>query len=105
MAGVAGKSGRKDKHWRDALSVAVKRTDQEGRVILARIAEACVDAALSGDLQAMKEIGDRLDGKPHQSVEIDTTSTRYVINARAEKPTRDEWTRQHAPSETTKTIQ
>lgn len=27
-----------------------------------------VDAAIKGDMQAMKEIGDRLDGKPHQSI-------------------------------------
>lgn len=105
MAGVAGKSGRKDKHWRDALSVAVKRIDSEGKVLLAKIAEACVDAAVNGDLQAMKEIGDRLDGRAIQSIDIETTETRYVINARAEKPTRDEWTRQHSPTETTKTVQ
>jgi hypothetical protein len=33
------------------------------------IAEKCAAAAEGGDMQAMKEIGDRLDGKPAQALE------------------------------------
>ena len=69
--------GRKsDKLWRDALHIAAKRTDSEGKVLLAKMAERCVELAASGDIAAMKEIGDRLDGKPHQSVT--TTSIKDV---------------------------
>ncbi len=58
------------KEWADALRVAAKRpyeNDAEKRVCLAIIAENCVEAAIEGDMQAVKEIGDRLDGKAHQS--------------------------------------
>lgn len=108
MSGVAGKSGRKsDKAWRDALRRALARHGGAEGVDggLNAVADAVVTLAASGDLQAIREIGDRLDGKPHQSIEVENSVTRYVINARAEKPTRDEWTRQHSPTETPKTVQ
>lgn len=35
---------------------------------LRRLAVAVVDAAIAGDMQAAKEIGDRLDGKPIQAI-------------------------------------
>lgn len=58
-----------DKLWRDALMVAIKRAgDNDPRPYIARIAERCVDMAVAGDMQAIKEIGDRLDGKPAQAV-------------------------------------
>lgn len=72
MAGVKGRSGTnkgKDKPWADALRLAVFREDTEGRRRLQAIAEKCADAAEAGDMQAMKEIGDRLDGKPAQALE------------------------------------
>lgn len=74
MSGATNhKGGRKsDKLWRDALIVAAKRTDEDGRVYLAKIAEKCVEAAASGDISAMKEIGDRIDGKAPQSVDVTT---------------------------------
>ncbi len=34
------------------------------------VATAVVTSAMTGDIQAMKEIGDRLDGKPKQQTEI-----------------------------------
>lgn len=69
MAGVKGRSGTnkgKDKPWSDALRIAVFRDDVDGKRRLLKIAQACADAALAGDMQAIKEIGDRLDGKPAQ---------------------------------------
>jgi len=36
---------------------------------LRRIAEALVDAAADGDLGAIRELADRLDGKAHQTVD------------------------------------
>lgn len=76
---INNNGGRKsDKLWRDALMVAVKRTDVDGRVLLAKIAEKCVLAAADGDLSAMKEIGDRLDGKAPQSLDVTTTHERSI---------------------------
>lgn len=64
--------GKKDKLWRDALMVAIKRTDSEGRVMLAKIAQKVVEAAVEGDMSAIKEIGDRIDGKAPQSLDVTT---------------------------------
>lgn len=68
MAFEKGKSGNpggrpKEKPWRDALNMALK--DGDG-LRLRRIADAVVTLAETGDMQAIKEIGDRLDGKPAQ---------------------------------------
>jgi hypothetical protein len=66
MAGVAGRSGPKqEKPWRDALRLAVNEGEGDAKK-LRRLAVAVVDAAIAGDMQAAKEIGDRLDGKPAQ---------------------------------------
>ena len=67
---MAGRKG--EKHWRDALRVAINRIregDEDQRPMLARIAEKTVDLAMEGDMQAIKEIGDRLDGKAVQGID------------------------------------
>ena len=59
---------KSEKPWRDAIQRAVKRRS-EGKgqpQELERLADAIVKAGLAGDIQALKEIGDRLDGKPVQ---------------------------------------
>ncbi len=64
--------GRKgDKLWRDALMVAVKRECEDGGKTkkLAALAAKLVERGLDGDVTALKEIGDRLDGKPTRGVE------------------------------------
>lgn len=63
--GQSGNPGgrRKEKPWRDALTLALK--DGDG-LKLRKIAEAVVSLAETGDMQAIKEIGDRMDGKPAQ---------------------------------------
>lgn len=76
---MAGRKG--EKSWRDALQVAVNRIREGGpdqRPFLAQLAEKCVDLALEGDLQAMKEIGDRLDGKAHQSLDVTVDDVRSM---------------------------
>jgi len=51
--------------------VAVKREAEKGGKTkkLAQLADVLVDKALSGDVGALKEIGDRMDGKPNQSID------------------------------------
>lgn len=67
---MAGRKG--EKFWADAVKRAVNRRleDEEGKPKkLERLADRLVDAALDGDIQAMKEIGDRLDGKATQQTD------------------------------------
>lgn len=59
-----------DKAWRDAIRVAVNRahSDPKKGKKLAALADALVDAGLEGDVPALREIGDRLDGKVPQAL-------------------------------------
>lgn len=59
-----------DKAWRDAIRVAVNRPhdDPKRGKKLAALADALVTAGMAGDVPALKEIGDRLDGKVTQPV-------------------------------------
>ena len=69
---MAGRKG--EKHWRDALRVAVNDAREgapAGRTKLREIAEKVVELALDGDMQAIKEIGDRMDGKAIQGVDLE----------------------------------
>lgn len=38
------------------------------------MADKLVGAAMDGDVRAIREIADRLDGRPHQSVDVLTTT-------------------------------
>lgn len=62
-----------DKLMRDALMVALKREaeDADGKPTrkLNLVAEALVEKGIAGNIQAIKEIGDRLDGRPAQALE------------------------------------
>ena len=50
---MSGPGRKSDKRWRDALILATTRTDDEGRTMLAKIAQRCVEAAVEGDMQAI----------------------------------------------------
>ena len=68
----------KDKSWRDAIRRAVHELrvaegDEKGKKVraLRLLAQRLVTRALDGDVTALKEIGDRLDGKATQQVQVD----------------------------------
>jgi len=68
----------KNKRWCEAINKALKQYNKgdvaQGHA-LDRIASRLVDMAIQGDSQefkdSMREIGDRLDGKAHQSLSTD----------------------------------
>lgn len=76
-----------ERPWRDMLALALnertgkKKTDPKR---LRRVADAVVKAAMSGDMQAAKEIGDRLDGKPTTVVAGDNSGGPIVHTVKVE---------------------
>lgn len=69
MAAPRGnRNAAKGKDWESALRRALAQ--HETRNALTAIAKQVVNKALDGDMSAIKEIGDRLDGKPAQSVDL-----------------------------------
>lgn len=73
MVGMPGRSGTnkgKDKPFRDALRLAIADADDNPRK-LRHIAEALFDKACDGDVAAIKEIADRLDGKVAQGIDME----------------------------------
>jgi hypothetical protein len=62
-APVGNNNANKNKYWSDALRKHITQNDH-----LPALAKVLVDKALDGDMTAIKEIGDRLEGKPNQSV-------------------------------------
>jgi hypothetical protein len=67
MAGTIGNknSSKNNRLWADTIRRAVVQSDAER---LRRIAEAMLTKAEEGDMTAIKEMGDRLDGKPQQQI-------------------------------------
>ena len=56
-----------DKAWSDAIRIAAFRRDKKSDPQAIQLAaEKLLECAIAGDVSAMKEIGDRLDGKPTQ---------------------------------------
>ena len=66
---------KSEKVWRHAITRAVNdyRKSPNGRKqkALVLLANKLVSRALEGDIAALKEIGDRLDGRPVASVEVE----------------------------------
>lgn len=85
-----------EKDWRDAIRVAVNRK-QDGSKRLFLLADKLVDAGLAGDVQAMREIGDRLDGKPAQTIEATIDDQRSVVRAPAPSEDATSWRADFAP--------
>ncbi len=67
-----------DRTWRDAIEMAVRELREEtmpdGKVKKVRalrlLARRLVDCGLAGDVSALREIGDRLDGRAMQGVDL-----------------------------------
>lgn len=85
MAGGAplgNKNGAKSRLFEQALIRAIKQRDLElgeGET-LRGIAEALLDKCKTADMQAIKELGDRLDGKPAQTIAGDDENPLRLIS-------------------------
>ena len=72
MGAPLGNQNARKGHWTEAITAAVQKEvdPATGRRKLHAIADKLIELAEDGDIQAMKEIGDRLDGRAPQSVTL-----------------------------------
>lgn len=94
---------KSDKILRDALMIAVNREDLiDGKKVkrIAQIAESVAKLAASGDLPAIKEVWDRIEGKPSQSIGLGQAPDLTPLETTA-RPTvsRDEWLKLHTAAQ------
>ena len=70
--GVSGnpKGRPKSRPFKEALLKAIQEAGEEGTT-LDDIAKKLIEAARNGDMQAIKELNDRLDGKPVTTINLD----------------------------------
>lgn len=67
MANTTSRGQQRDKPFRDALRMEIADAGEDRRSLRA-VARALLDKAAEGDVQAIKEVGDRLDGKVPQGI-------------------------------------
>lgn len=79
--------------WREAIDRAIKRD----RKALDNVARALLTAAQAGDMQAIKELGDRLDGKAVQAIEASGPDGGPIPVETSTRPqlTKEEWLAAH----------
>ena len=71
MGAPIGNQNARKRHFTTAVEAAVFETDPvTKRRKLDYIAQRLVQLAQDGDMAAIREVGDRLDGKPKQQQEI-----------------------------------
>jgi hypothetical protein len=68
MAGNANSGRRQEKPFRDALILEIKAAGDDHKA-LRRVAAALLSKAMEGDMQAIRELGDRVDGKVPQALQ------------------------------------
>ena len=73
-------SSRANREWADAIRRAVARREKDGKPgSLNDLADVLIDKALEGDGAAIKEFGDRHDGKPAQVIIGDDENPLHVV--------------------------
>ena len=64
------KGSKTNRIWADAISKALAQSEEGKPQKIRDLADKLITMALDGDMQAMKEIGDRVDGKALAEVNI-----------------------------------
>lgn len=83
MAGApeGNNNPEKGKRWKLAIEKALEKRGPSMVEALAAVAEQLIQKASEGDISALKELGDRIDGKAAQSVALtDPDGGRLSIN-------------------------
>ncbi len=87
------KGSQNDRLWRDALrKIALEYAEgKAGPKKIELAARRVFEATLNGDMSAARELGNRLDGMPHQTQDITVTDERSVIRSPEPSETSEAW--------------
>lgn len=85
QSGNPGGRPKRAKLFTQSLLASLKKTDADNVEAVQRIADKLVALAESGDVQAIKEIADRVDGKPPQAIVGDDESDPVSLIHRIER--------------------
>ena len=77
-----------EKLFRDALMLALKEADGD-RLRLRRIADKLVENAMAGEIAAIREVADRIDGRVPQPLRSDSDDGKIVVEIRSFPPLPD----------------
>jgi hypothetical protein len=84
--GVSGNPSGRPKLTRltDALrqQIAETNTDADDQTVAEQIAKTLIRLAISGDVQAIKEIANRTEGLPKQTIDLDVQATNWRDEAK-----------------------
>jgi DNA-binding GntR family transcriptional regulator len=69
-SGNPGGRPKRAKLWQDAILRAIKRREQDDPQALEKLADKLLSQVDAGDVAAMREFGDRIDGKVAQALEM-----------------------------------
>jgi hypothetical protein len=76
---------KKNKIWREALERAIKRREHDDPQALEKLADSLLCKVSEGDVGAIKELGDRLDGKVTQTHGGDDDAPPIAVLQRIER--------------------
>lgn len=84
-APIGNQNAANAKRWAAAIERAlIKRGRGDALIALDDLAEKLLSLCEQADLSALKEFGDRMDGKPHQSIAADVNMKTVIIEATKE---------------------
>lgn len=93
---MGNRNAARAKIWSAAIERALaRRSSVDGRIMLDALAEKLIALAEAGDLAALREIGDRLEGKPKQMIETSSSPLEGLTDAELEASL-EFFRRQHA---------
>lgn len=80
-APLGNENAAKPKRWTSAIERALQKRGSAKIDALDEIADKLLELAKAGEMQALKELGDRLDGRPHQTLdaEVDASVTVNIV--------------------------
>ena len=69
-APIGNRNAANAKVWKAAVMRALEQTGTDRKKAIDALAAALVEKGLTGDVSALKEIGDRVDGRPAQDLNV-----------------------------------